>query len=140
MKLETAERDPRAVPLTLVFGALGILCTAAAGTLARIPEGWLPAPLRCPFLALTGLPCPTCGTTRALAALAQGDIPRALLLNPLITATALGISAAAAGSLWRRLTRRPALRCSFSRREMVFLRGATAAVIALNWAFLLLRS
>lgn len=31
--------------------------------------GWL----RCPFLLLTGFPCPACGVTRALDALAHGD-------------------------------------------------------------------
>lgn len=36
----------------------------------------------CPFRALTTLPCPACGTTRALVCVAQGYVGRALLLNP----------------------------------------------------------
>jgi len=33
---------------------------------------------RCPFNAITGLDCPGCGITRALHALASGDVVRAL--------------------------------------------------------------
>jgi hypothetical protein len=123
-----------------VFGALAILCTAAAATLAKIPEARLPVSLHCPFLALTGLPCPTCGGTRAFAALAGGNLWRALLLNPLVTVTVVGILAAATGSLWRRLTRRPALRCTFSRGEAMALRGGVAAALALHWTYLILQS
>ncbi|MCI0568065.1 MAG: DUF2752 domain-containing protein [Acidobacteria bacterium] len=139
MKLERVTRDPQAVPFPLVFGALAILCTVAAAILVRIPGAWLLTPLRCPFLALTGLPCPTCGGTRAFAALAGGNLWRALLLNPLVTVTVVGILAAAAGSLWRRLTRRFALRFSLNRREEFALRGALATAAALHWTFLILR-
>ncbi|MCI0657730.1 MAG: DUF2752 domain-containing protein [Acidobacteria bacterium] len=139
MKLERVARDPRAVPFPLVFGALAILCAAASAILLRIPEARLPASLHCPFLALTGLPCPTCGGTRAFAALAGGNLWRALLLNPLVTVTVVGVFAAAAGSLWRRLTRRPALRCALSRGEAIALRGGVAAALALHWTYLMLQ-
>lgn len=36
----------------------------------------------CPFRLLTTLPCPACGTTRALVCVARGYVGRALLLNP----------------------------------------------------------
>ena len=44
---------------------------------------WLPA---CPIHAMTGLLCPGCGATRALAALLHADLPTALRLNPLAVA------------------------------------------------------
>ncbi len=37
----------------------------------------------CPFLFLTGLQCPGCGTTRALALLTHGDLLGAVGMNPL---------------------------------------------------------
>ena len=40
----------------------------------------------CAIRQLTGLPCPTCGATRALAALASLDPFTAFRLNPLLTA------------------------------------------------------
>lgn len=39
-------------------------------------------PTLCPFRLLTGLPCPGCGTTRAVGALLAGDLPEAWALNP----------------------------------------------------------
>ncbi|MFC4585586.1 DUF2752 domain-containing protein [Sphaerisporangium corydalis] len=41
----------------------------------------------CPFLFLTGLYCPGCGTLRAVHALAHGDVVAALGLNPLAVVT-----------------------------------------------------
>ena len=43
--------------------------------------------LGCPILALTGIPCPTCGMTRAFTALARGQLDQAIayhLFSPLI--------------------------------------------------------
>jgi hypothetical protein len=39
-------------------------------------------PLFCPFKALTGIPCPGCGMTRALLSLAKGDFQGAFHFNP----------------------------------------------------------
>ncbi len=36
----------------------------------------------CAFKHLTGIPCPLCGGIRACAALAQGDVAAAILMNP----------------------------------------------------------
>ncbi len=36
----------------------------------------------CPFMALTGLPCPGCGMTRATEALLRGDWSRAMTFHP----------------------------------------------------------
>jgi hypothetical protein len=40
----------------------------------------------CPFHWMTGHPCATCGSTRALVALMQGRVLEALRYNPLIAA------------------------------------------------------
>jgi hypothetical protein len=61
-------------------GALG-----GAALLGLAGPGWLPP---CPFHALTGLDCPGCGTGRALAALASGDIPTAVAYNALVVLVA----------------------------------------------------
>lgn len=37
----------------------------------------------CPFLLLTGHPCPFCGGTRSFASIWQGDLGRALHFHPL---------------------------------------------------------
>jgi len=38
----------------------------------------------CPFHRATGLPCPGCGMSRAMAAMSQGDLGAALGLHPFV--------------------------------------------------------
>ena len=62
----------------------------------------------CPFLALTGLLCPGCGSTRALHALLHGDVGQALAMNPLLVLSMpllgwMALSAAGANPPGRRL-------------------------------------
>jgi hypothetical protein len=51
---------------------------------------WLP---RCVFHELSGLHCPGCGATRALHALAHGQIMQALWCNALLVALVLALPA-----------------------------------------------
>jgi hypothetical protein len=44
---------------------------------------WDRVPLTCAFLRLTGYPCPTCGITRSVMALARLDLNQAAAMNPL---------------------------------------------------------
>ena len=72
---------------------------AAAGALLLWPflprlAGLLPG---CPFKRLTGLPCLSCGTTRAALSLLRGDLAAAFRFNPI--SAAIGISFLAGGLL-----------------------------------------
>jgi hypothetical protein len=75
-------------------------------------------PATCVFRAITHVPCPTCGSTRAALALASGEVGLAFRYNPLISAAWLLLPAALLGTLvfrprWRSLslpTRRWAVR------------------------------
>ena len=64
---------------------------AAAGALVLQPLWLALAPLLrpCIFRSLTGIPCPTCGTTRAATAFLQGDLLAAFAANPLAAVTGL---------------------------------------------------
>jgi hypothetical protein len=42
-----------------------------------------PVPEVCLFREVTHLPCPSCGTTRSMILLAEGDIAGAFMVNPL---------------------------------------------------------
>ena len=55
----------------------------------------------CPFLAVTGLYCPGCGTLRAVHDLAHGDVLGALARNPLAV-VAVGVAMAAVAFWFRR--------------------------------------
>jgi len=61
---------------------------------------WTPTdngPTLCPFALLTGLACPGCGMTRAMAYLVRGDLGQAVIYHPLSLALAL---AGAVGVVW----------------------------------------
>ncbi len=70
---------------------LPVLGVAAfgAGMLLLFPPGQYGFYPRCPVREVTGLLCPGCGGTRALAALLRGHLIEALGWNPLIAMAAL---------------------------------------------------
>ena len=58
-----------------------LLHAVAAACSARVDH----PPSVCVFRLVTGLPCPTCGGTRATLGLASGDLALAFRYNPLVT-------------------------------------------------------
>jgi hypothetical protein len=59
---------------------------------------------RCPIYEWTGLLCPGCGATRALAALAHGNLAEALHWNALVTMLLPVLIVWAATAYWRALS------------------------------------
>jgi hypothetical protein len=111
---------------------------------ATLALGWLwlitggVPPLLCPLKTATGLPCPTCGSTRALWALLAGDIPGAFRWNPAVaagSALAAGYLAYAAGALLGVVSR---FRVVVASREAGWLRAATWIAVAGLWLFLVI--
>ena len=93
--------------------------------------------LVCPFRALTGIPCPTCGATRALAALASGRFVEAVRLNPLVVALlVLGALYLVYAALVT-LTSKRRLHVRFTPYEWNRLRVLTLAATLATWVFLI---
>jgi hypothetical protein len=67
--------------------ALLLRVPAMVALAQAVPAGGL---MPCPWRALTHVPCPGCGGTRALLRLAALDLPGAFAANQLVTAAALG--------------------------------------------------
>lgn len=92
----------------------------------------------CPFLAITGYPCLTCGATRCAIALAHGNFSAAWVWNPFAL---ISLCAVAFFDLYAAivlLTRGPRLRLiDWTRPQKNAFRLATIALIALNWIYLL---
>jgi hypothetical protein len=116
-----------------VFAALAALSFAAARFLPLLDLGY-----GCPFQALTGFPCATCGMTHAFVHLAHGELLASLRASPagaLLAAAAWSFAVAAALRLalalrWPSLSRETA-------RAVVL--GSGVALLA-NWAFLVVAS
>lgn len=89
----------------------------------------------CPLRSAAGIPCPTCGGTRAALALFAGRPVEAFLLNPLLAA------AGAAGAAWllARLVFGRSIRVELSRVERRAAWAAGAVLLAANWAYLIAR-
>ena len=90
-----------------------------------------PLPL-CPLKAFTDIPCPACGTTRAVHAALTGHPAAAWGFNPL----AMIILPAAAALLGMRLAFGLVLHLQTSRPERVALWSAAALAAAANWWYL----
>lgn len=122
MRVEPAE--PGARPGVIV-GAVALVGAGVALAGARL--GWWP---ECRFRAATGLPCPTCGSTRLLEALWAGDPAAAARANPAVFAGLVLVAAWAALSL---AGRKLVLTGIERRRLGVFAAAAAAA----GWAYAL---
>ncbi|HQL49694.1 MAG TPA: DUF2752 domain-containing protein [Kiritimatiellia bacterium] len=89
----------------------------------------------CLFHRWTGLPCLTCGSTRACAALATGDVSGAFRIQPLVSALlAAGAAAGIAHSLLLACGRVVEARLSAGERLTLILAGI--ALAAINWVYL----
>jgi hypothetical protein len=119
-------------PLGLIFAGIAGLAALAVGLLHldRLPVAL------CYLKAFTGLPCPTCGSTRALGRLFALDLPGAFAMNPLMTLAAIVVALWAAADL-ALLPRRRALGVEVAPRLGFALRVAAVAVVLANWAYLL---
>ena len=114
-----------------------VWAVVAAASLALRPLWLVLAPQMpvCPFRALTGVPCPSCGTTHAAVALLGGRLGAALAANPL--AAAAGVAFLAGGllaPLWTLARLRvPDLPSPLP----LWARLGMAAALAANWAWVI---
>ena len=123
---------PGALPLGAILlagGVLGGLAVAVFG-LDR-----LPFPV-CAFKAITGFPCLTCGSTRAVGRLFAGDVWGAFAMNPLTTLVVFGIVPWGLADLLL-LARRRALQVDLSRTAALAAQGTAVALVLANWAYLI---
>lgn len=123
---------PRAIPWGAVLAGAGAL---GAGAVALLRIDRLPFSV-CFFKTLTGIPCPTCGSTRVFGRLAHLDVAGAFEVNPLTTLLAFGIA------LWGLIDlallprgRAFEFRLSSGAWRLVLWGGALA--LLLNWAYLI---
>ncbi len=136
----TPDRDspfaPSAASPTHRFGHPEVF--ALIGAASFLAARFLPVldvPFRCPFRALTGLPCASCGMTHAFVLLAHGDVSNAFAASPLGALLALAAWAYAALDLARVALGAPLPR--LGPRSARALAAAGLAAVLANWGWLL---
>jgi len=132
MRLSLRERQAGEIEFGILYGTIAVLALAAARALPVLDI--LPS---CVFRSLTGVSCPTCGSTRSLVHLAQGDVGQALAMNPLF---ALAFVGALLFLLYNgaALFTGSRLALFLTSRESSFLRAGAAVLFLANWLYLII--
>jgi Protein of unknown function (DUF2752) len=112
-----------------VFAGIAAASFATARLLPLLSLGW-----PCPFRAATGIPCASCGMTRAFVHLAHGEVARSLSASPAGAVLAASAWAFALLALGRLLLGRPWPALPAGAGRAAALTGV-AALLA-NWAYL----
>jgi hypothetical protein len=130
---------PRLRPARPEERQLAALWAAAAASAVALRPLWLvvaPHLRRCAFRGLTGMPCPTCGTTRTAVALLGLDLAGAIRANPLAAVAGIVFVVGGAAALgWLALGGRslPELGWHWSR----WWTAAAVGLVAANWLYLI---
>jgi hypothetical protein len=133
MRLERRTAEARRSPLGAIFG--GVLLLAGAGAAVWLRLG-LPRPI-CHFHTLTGVPCPTCGSTRLVEALLRGELLAAFGWNPLVFVGLSLVALWAVASVLVRVTGLPSWRLRLTPRETLFVRLLAIVVILAGWGYVI---
>jgi len=133
MQLMLRKKHPGEIEYGIIYGTIAAIALVAARCLPV--QDLLPG---CAFRGLIGLPCPTCGMTRSLVSLAQGDLGSAISLNPLVVIVLLAAFAALVANLVVLAFRLPRPSVTVSAGESTAIRLFALGTVLLNWLFLVL--
>ncbi len=122
-------------PGDLAIGALLLGPLSTLPLAVWVVESGVYSPGVCGLKQLFGVPCLTCGATRATVHLFHGRLFEALKFQPLIIFLYLGLTIWALVSAWA-LFRQVSLRLELTEREDLLLKIAVGGLPVLNWAYL----
>lgn len=134
MRLYLKKRTSNQIEFGIIYGGIALLMLGA---------GWLLPILSfapdCVFKGLTGLPCPTCGSTRSVVHLAHGDILSALAMNPLTTLCLVAAIVHFIASLMSVAFDLPRINVILADKEKNVMRAGVVMVLLAQWAYLIIR-
>ncbi len=132
MRIAFKKRSTGQIEFGIIYGSMALLILGAARVLPILSI----AP-SCVFKGITGFPCPTCGTTRSVLYLSQGDIATALAMNPLAS---LGLIAAVPYFFYSVITlifNLPRMSFILTDREKKAVHATAVMFLLVQWAYLI---
>ena len=133
-EIKLSNEKNKSFPIGLALGFIGIVILIVA----RIVY-WLKPPLPvCMFKTLTGYPCPSCGTTRAIIDLSLFHFWDAILMDPLVCLVGLGVGIYAFYSGAVYFLDFPKLNFVWTKKRNNLARIIVVLAILLNWAYLII--
>jgi hypothetical protein len=131
MRVTLQKRTIGEVEFGIIYGGLALLALASA----RLPSLMVLVPA-CVFKGLTGIPCPTCGSTRSVIHLSHGDISAALFMNPLAVLIVIAAVVYFLYCLITLISGLPRLSVSLSDKEKNIMRMGVVLALLSQWFFL----
>jgi len=134
MQVSRRSLSPDTIDYEFVWLSVSVVSVGMAAAWFALGLPWP----RCLFHDLTGLPCLTCGMTRAAIQFFHGHFLNALWWNPLVFIGLCALSIFNVYALGVLILRTPRLRIRFDTdMEKRAARFLVLAAVILNWAFLL---
>lgn len=133
MQVVLNKRAPGQIEFGIIYGGIALLALLAGRflpVLALAPS--------CVFKELTGVPCPTCASTRSIVYLSHGDIVSAFFMNPLVLAGVLAALVYLFYSLVTFFFAVPRLVVAFSGKEKDRIRALAVLLVLANWLYLVI--
>ena len=134
MRFSLKKKCPNQIEFGVIYGVIALLLLSAA---------WWPPILSlapgCVFRGLTGVPCPTCGSTWSLVHLSHGDILSAFSMNPLVTLVMIAAVLYFFFSLILLAFDLPRITCILTEKEKSLARAAVVMLLLAQWAYLTIR-
>lgn|SRR5208283_5068983 len=131
MHLVYKKRANGQIEFGIIYGGIALLALCAARFLPVL--AFLPS---CPVHDLTGLPCPTCGSSRSIVYLAQGNILSSLTINPLAALCVIAAILYFLYSLVAFTLGIPKINIQNTEREKNIIRICALTLILANWLYL----
>lgn len=133
MKLKHIQRKKGELNLPLIYLMVGGACALfiyALYLLKRLPQ------IPCVFKTVTGYPCPTCGSTRAVLDFFHLDIVSAFGWNPLVVLGGIFFIAWVLYGFYMLFSGKK-VQVTLTKNESRFLRWGVVILFFLNWIYLI---
>jgi len=133
MRLYLKKRTSNQIEFGIIYGGIALLILGVGRLLPILSF----AP-DCVFRGLTGIPCPTCGSTRSVVHLSHGDILSALAMNPLTTLCLVAAIVYFFAGLMGVAFDFPRINLLLTDKEKNVMRAGAVMILLAQWAYLIL--